>query len=67
MMTRMTPSLALILPFFILFRSLGLIDTLWALIIAYCKPDPAALDLDDEELLRGLPPNLERAALVDGL
>ena len=37
MMTRMTPSLALILPFFIVFRSVGLIDTRTALVIAYCS------------------------------
>ena len=37
MMTRMTPSLALILPFFIVFRTLGLIDTRTALVIAYCS------------------------------
>ena len=37
MMTRMTPSLALILPFFIVFRTLELIDTRTALVIAYCS------------------------------
>ena len=30
------------------------------------QSDPAALDLDHARLLRGLPPNLEKAALVDG-
>ena len=52
MMTRMTPSLALILPFFIVFRSVGLIDTRTALVIAYCSLILPALDLDDEGLLR---------------
>ncbi|MCP4382225.1 MAG: ABC transporter permease subunit [Hyphomicrobiales bacterium] len=66
MMTRMAPSLALILPFFILFRSLGLIDTRTALVIAYCSLIlPLAI-----WMLKGyfesLPPNLEKAALVDG-
>ena len=36
MMTRMTPSLALILPFFIVFKTLGLLGyTRTALVIAY--------------------------------
>ncbi|MDE0202436.1 MAG: ABC transporter permease subunit, partial [Rhodospirillaceae bacterium] len=66
MMTRMTPSLALILPFFILFRSLGLIDTLWALIIAYCSLILPLSTWMMKSYFEGLPPNLERAALVDG-
>ena len=66
MMTRMTPSLALILPFFILFRWLGLIDTLWALIIAYCSLILPLSTWMMKSYFEGLPPNLERAALVDG-
>ena len=66
MMTRMTPSLALILPFFILFRTLGLIDTLWALIIAYCSLILPLSTWMMKSYFEGLPPNLERAALVDG-
>lgn len=66
MMTRMTPSLALILPFFIVFRTLGLIDTLWALIIAYCSLILPLSTWMMKGYFEGLPPNLERAALVDG-
>ena len=66
MMTRMTPSLALILPFFILFRWLGLIDTLWALIIAYCSLILPLSTWMMKSYFEGLPPNLEHAALVDG-
>ena len=37
MLTRMTPSLVLILPFFIIFRTAGLLDTRTGLVIAYCS------------------------------
>jgi multiple sugar transport system permease protein len=66
MMTRMTPSLALILPFFIVFRMLGLIDTLTALVIAYCSLILPLSIWIMKGYFEGLPPNLERAALVDG-
>ena len=35
LLTRMIPALTLVLPFFIIFRTLGLIDTRLALVIAY--------------------------------
>ena len=52
MMTRMTPSLALILPFFIVFRSVGPDRYPNGAGDRLLQPDPAALDLDDEGLLR---------------
>ena len=66
MMTRMTPSLALILPFFIVFRTLGLIDTRTALVIAYCSLILPLCTWMMKGYFEGLPPNLEKAALVDG-
>jgi multiple sugar transport system permease protein len=65
-LTRMIPSLTLAVPFFILFRRLSLIDTKRGLVIALASLIlPLAI-----WILRGyfetLPPNLERAALVDG-
>ncbi|NJO37658.1 MAG: ABC transporter permease subunit [Rhizobiales bacterium] len=66
MMTRMTPSLALILPFFILFRTFGLLDTRTALVIAYCSLILPLSTWMMKGYFEGLPPNLERAALVDG-
>jgi multiple sugar transport system permease protein len=66
MLTRMTPSLALILPFFLVFRWLDLIDTHTALVIAYCSIIlPLAIWMM-KGYFDGLPPNLEKAALVDG-
>ncbi len=66
MMTRMTPSLALILPFFIIFRMADLIDTRTALVIAYCSLILPLSTWIMKGYFEGLPPNLERAALVDG-
>ena len=66
MMTRMTPSLALILPFFILFKTFGLLDTRTALVIAYCSLILPLSTWMMKGYFEGLPPNLERAALVDG-
>jgi multiple sugar transport system permease protein len=66
MMTRMLPSLALILPFFIVFRSLGLLDTRTALVIAYCSLILPLCIWIMKGYFDGLPPNLEKAALVDG-
>ncbi len=66
MMTRMTPSLALILPFFIVFRMLDLIDTRTALVIAYCSLILPLSTWIMKGYFEGMPPNLEKAALVDG-
>lgn len=66
MLTRMIPSLTLAVPFFILFRRVGLIDTKIGLVIALTS---VILPLT-VWILKGyfetLPPNLERAAYVDG-
>jgi multiple sugar transport system permease protein len=66
MLTRMTPSLALILPFFLVFKTLDLIDTRTALVIAYCSLILPLAVWMMKGYLDGLPPNLENAALVDG-
>jgi multiple sugar transport system permease protein len=66
MMTRMTPSLALILPFFIVFRMMDLIDTRTALVIAYCSLILPLSTWIMKGYFEGMPPNLEKAALVDG-
>jgi multiple sugar transport system permease protein len=66
MLTRMTPSLALILPFFLVFKTLNLIDTRTGLVIAYCSLILPLATWMMKGYLDGLPPNLERAALVDG-
>ncbi|MEZ5667351.1 MAG: ABC transporter permease subunit [Alphaproteobacteria bacterium] len=66
MMTRMAPSLALILPFFMVFRALDLIDTRTALVIAYCSLILPLSIWMMKGYFESMPPNLEKAALVDG-
>ena len=66
MLTRMTPSLTLILPFFIVFRFVDLIDTRLALVIAYCSLILPLSTWIMRGYFEGMPPTLERAAMVDG-
>lgn len=66
LLPRFLPPVALVLPFFLIMRAAGLLDTLWALIIAnsmLCLPF-AFLILRDA--YRAIPPDLEEAARVDG-
>ncbi len=64
--TRMIPSVAIVIPYFILLRGLGLLDTLLALILPYI---PYTLPLTIW-ILHGyfvtLSPDLEEAAMIDG-
>jgi multiple sugar transport system permease protein len=66
MLTRMTPSLVLILPFFILFRAAGLLDTRTGLVIAYCSLILPLSTWIMKGYFEGMPATLEQAARVDG-
>jgi ABC-type glycerol-3-phosphate transport system permease component len=66
MLTRMTPSLVLILPFFILFRTVGLLDTHTGLVIAYCSLILPLSTWIMKGYFEGMPASLEQAARVDG-
>ncbi len=66
MLTRMTPSLVLILPFFIIFRSAGLLDTRTGLVIAYCSLILPLSTWIMKGYFEGMPATLEQAARVDG-
>jgi multiple sugar transport system permease protein len=64
--TRMAPPIAFIVPMFVLIKSIGLLDTWWALVIMY-----TGMNLSFSVwILRGffmdIPPELEESALVDG-
>jgi multiple sugar transport system permease protein len=66
LVTQFVPAVVVIIPFFTLFRTLGLIDTPWALIIVYLSFTlPYAI-----WMLRGffdaLPMEVEEAAYIDG-
>jgi multiple sugar transport system permease protein len=64
--TRMAPIAAVILPFFIGFTFLHLINTIWGLIIAYLSFNlPFAIWIMNA-FFADLPPGIEEAARVDG-
>lgn len=64
---RMMPPIAVIIPFFILFRIYNLIDTYVGLIIVYLVPAlPFAIWLL-RSFFRDIPPAVREAALLDGL
>jgi multiple sugar transport system permease protein len=66
LLTRMTPPLTLVLPFFIAYRTLGLIDSRTGLIIAYCSFLAPLSAWMMRSYFEGVPTSLDRAALTDG-
>jgi multiple sugar transport system permease protein len=66
LLTRMTPGLTLVLPFFIIYRGFGLIDTRTGLIIAYCSFLLPLSAWMMRSYFEGVPASLDRAALIDG-
>ncbi len=66
MMTRMIPALTLAVPFFVLFRVMGLNDTLVGLIIAYSSLILPLVIWITKGYFETIPANMERAAQVDG-
>jgi len=64
--TRMAPIAAVVLPLFLIFRGLGLIDSVPGLILAYLTFDlPFAIWLMSA-FFADVPPSLEESALVEG-
>ncbi|HEY1856194.1 ABC transporter permease subunit [Acidocella sp.] len=66
MLTRMVPSLVLLLPFYIIFRTAGLLDTRTGLVIAYCSLILPLSIWIMKGYFEGMPATLEQAARVDG-
>jgi multiple sugar transport system permease protein len=66
LLTRMTPALTLVLPFFICYRALSLIDTRTGLIIAYGSFLLPLSAWMMRGYFEGVPVSLDRAALIDG-
>lgn len=66
LLTRMTPGLTLVLPFFIGFRAVGLIDTRAALMVSYCSFLLPLSTWMMRSYFDGVPRSLDRAALIDG-
>lgn len=66
MMTRMIPGLVLAIPFFILFRTIHLLDSKVALVISYTSFILPLTVWIMKGYFETVPASLERAALVDG-
>jgi len=66
LISRMTPGLSYLIPWFMLFRTLGLNNTLWALIITHLVIGLPITIWVMMGFFEDLHPELEEAALVDG-
>ena len=66
LLVRMIPAIVLIIPFYVLFRSMGLIDTYAALIIAYLSFNLPFTIWMMRGFFLDIPVELEEAAMVDG-
>jgi len=64
--TRVIPDIALVVPFFLFIRSLGLLDTLWSLIITYLAITIPFSVFILISYFDSLPDELDKAARVDG-
>lgn len=64
--TRMTPALTLVLPFFVIYRGLGIIDTRTGLVIAHLSILLPLIAWMMKSTFESVPQSLDRAAIVDG-
>lgn len=66
LLTRMYPAIATAIPYFLIIRDLKLLDTRWALIVTYTAFNLPFVIWLLIGFFDELPPELERAAMVDG-
>jgi multiple sugar transport system permease protein len=64
--TRMAPQIAFTIPFFLFFRSVGLIDTVWGLALIYLTFNLALVIWMMQSFFDAVPTTLEEAAWIDG-
>jgi len=64
--TRVIPDIALVVPFFLFIRNLGLLDSLWSLIITYLAVTVPFSVFILVSYFESLPDELDKAARVDG-
>jgi len=64
--TRVIPDIALVVPFFLFIRNLGLLDTIWSLIITYLAVTVPFSVFILVSYFESLPDELDKAARVDG-
>lgn len=66
LMTRVVPDIALVVPFFLVIRKLGLLDSIWSLVITYLAVTVPFTVFILLQYFDGLPDELDKAARVDG-
>lgn len=66
LLTRMVPALTLVLPFFVIYRGLGLIDTRTGLVIAQLSILLPLTAWMMKSTFESVPISLDRAAMIDG-
>jgi multiple sugar transport system permease protein len=64
--TRMAPQIAFTIPFFLAFRQIGLLDTVWGLSIIYLTFNLALVIWMMQSFFEAVPISLEEAARIDG-
>lgn len=64
--TQMMPIVVLIVPLFVVFRTLGLLNTLYSLMIVYTVLNIPFCTMMMQGFFSGIPAELEEAAMVDG-
>jgi multiple sugar transport system permease protein len=63
---RMLPPVAVILPIFMMFQELGMLDTLWALIVVYTATSLPLVIWFMRDYFLSIPMELEESAFIDG-
>jgi multiple sugar transport system permease protein len=66
LIARMTPGLSYLIPLYILFQFLGLVGTLWPMVIIHLVITVPIVVYIMISFFETLPPDLEEAALIDG-
>jgi multiple sugar transport system permease protein len=66
LMTRMAPPIAFTIPFFLAYRWLGLLDTVWGLALIYLTFNLAIVIWLMQGFFESVPKSLEEAAWIDG-
>jgi multiple sugar transport system permease protein len=64
--TRVIPDVALVVPFFLVIKNLGLLDTLWSLVVTYLAVTVPFTVFILVSYFEGLPDDLDKAARIDG-
>jgi multiple sugar transport system permease protein len=66
LVSQLIPSTLLVVPFFLIFKQLGLLNSLWTLIIAYTTVFLPFNAILMKTFVDGIPIQLEEAAMIDG-